>query len=225
MVDDPSGEIDPPIKGTIKLLCFHWKGPKVRPSSGDSGGVGSASGEARPVSRLGNIPEPIEDPVLADMFQRIHASRGRLLNIHRVVGQAPKMLRAQAAYAQALREESSLPRALQELLILRIAQVNDSAYEQSVHRPIARDSGVPAVKINALASWNSSTVFDPRERLALRFVDQAASSGEVTDDVFQELTQAFLPREIIELTALVAWYVGNSRFVRALQIAVEDSSD
>jgi 4-carboxymuconolactone decarboxylase len=194
------------------------------PRSPDSklNGGDSAAEPTRFASRFGDVPEPIDDPILADMFRRIRESRGRLLNIHRAVGQAPKMLRAQAAYARALREESSLPRPLQELLILRIAQVNDSAYEQSVHRPIALDCGVPAAKIDALPSWSTSSAFGPRERVALRFVDQAARSGDVEDDVFLALTQAFSPQEIVELTALVGWYVGNSRFVRALQIAVED---
>jgi alkylhydroperoxidase family enzyme len=86
-----------------------------------------ATGSMGSVSRFGDVPEPLDDPILADMFARIRATRGRLLNIHRIVGLAPKILRAQASYARALREESSLPRGLQELLILRIAQVNDSA--------------------------------------------------------------------------------------------------
>src|SRR5215831_20518036 len=95
-----------------------------------------------PISRIGGAPEEPDDPDLAEMFARIRGARGHVLNIHRVVGHAPKMLRAQAAYARALREDSSLPRDLQELLILRVAQVNDSAYEQSVHRPIAVKCGV-----------------------------------------------------------------------------------
>jgi 4-carboxymuconolactone decarboxylase len=177
---------------------------------------------AHAISRFGNIAEPADDPILAEMFARIRATRGHVLNIHRVVAQAPKMLRAQAAYARALREESSLPRGLQELLILRIAQVNDSDYEQTVHRPIARACGISAEKIAALHTWGAASVYELRERAALAFVDQAAKSGEVEDRVFQVLRQAFSPQEIVELAALVAWYVGNSRFVRALRIASEE---
>ena len=97
----------------------------MAPQSDDSSraSVGNIADPPGAVSRFGDLAEPIEDPVLADMYRRIRKSRGRLLNIHRAVGQAPKMLRAQAAYARALREDSSLPRSLQELLILRIAQV------------------------------------------------------------------------------------------------------
>lgn len=178
-----------------------------------------------PISRLGVVAETSNDAILADMFARIRAKRGRLLNIHQVVGHAPKMLRAQAAYAAALREESSLPRDLQELLILRIAQVNASAYEQSVHRPIAIACGVPPAKLAALAAWQSSALFDARERVALGFIEQAARSGEVDNDVFAAAAKIFSPQEVVELAALVAWYVGNSRFVRALRIANEPESN
>jgi alkylhydroperoxidase family enzyme len=173
------------------------------------------------VSRLAGASESSGDSLLAELYARIRAHRGRLLNIHRVVGHAPKLLRAQAAYAASMREDSSLPRDLQELLILRIAQVNESAYEQSVHRPIAVRLGVSLAKIDALASWQGSPLFAARERAALAYVEQAARTGEVDDATFAATRHLFSPQEIVELTALVAWYVGNSRFVRALRIASE----
>ena len=175
----------------------------------------------RPVSRLAGASESAGDPLLAELYARIRAHRGHILNIHRVVGHAPKLLRAQAVYAASMREDSSLPRDLQELLILRIAQVNESAYEQSVHRPIAVKLGVSPARIDALASWHASPLFDARERAALAYVEQAARNGDVDDAAFAAIRQFFSPQEIVELTALVAWYVGNSRFVRALRIAPE----
>jgi 4-carboxymuconolactone decarboxylase len=177
---------------------------------------------SHPVSRLAGASESSGDSLLSELYARIRAQRGRILNIHQVVGHAPKLLRAQAAYAASMREDSSLPRDLQELLILRIAQVNDSAYEQSVHRPIAIRVGAAPAKIDALASWRDAPLFDARERAALGYVEQASRTGDVDDTTFAATRQVFSPQEIVELTALVAWYVGNSRFVRALRIAVED---
>ncbi|MPZ55066.1 MAG: carboxymuconolactone decarboxylase family protein [Rhizobiales bacterium] len=174
-----------------------------------------------PSSRLPGASDPSENPILAGMYARIRAHRGHVLNIHRVVGHAPKMLRAQAAYATAMRNDSSLPRDLQELVILRVAQINDSAYEQSVHRPIAVACGASPEKVDAIASWRDSALFDARERGALGFAEQAARGGEVDDATFATLQRAYSPQEIVELTAIVAWYVGNARFVRALRIAPE----
>jgi 4-carboxymuconolactone decarboxylase len=173
-------------------------------------------------SRLGGAAEHPDDPLLAEMFGQIRATRGHLLNIHRVGGLAPKLLRAQASYTRAMREEAAVPRDLQELIILRVAQVNNSDYEQSVHRPIARACGVSQAKIDALAVWRqSSSLYSERERAALAFAEQAGSTGEVDDAVFAALRPAFSVQEVVELAAIVAWYVGNSRFVRALQIVSE----
>lgn len=174
-----------------------------------------------PSSRLPGPSEPPEDPVLAEMFARIRAQRGHVLNIHRVVGHAPKLLRAQAVYASAMRNDASLPRDLQELVILRVAQLNDSVYEQSVHKSIAIACGASPEKVNAVASWKDSVHFSARERAALGFVEQAALSGEVDDATFDATQQVFSAQEIIELAVIVAWYVGNSRFVRALRITPE----
>ena len=179
------------------------------------------SSSHKPVSRIGGVSEASGDPILSDMFSHILAKRGHLLKIHQVVAHSPKVLRAQAAYTSAMREDSIVPHDLQELLILRVAQVNGSEYEQSVHRPIAVACGASPAKIEALAGWRSSSVFDARERAALGLVDQAGGSGEVDDAVFAAARQHFSPQELVEIAALVSWYVGNSRFVRAMRIAPE----
>ena len=88
------------------------------------------SSSKKPVSRIGGVSESAGDPILTDLFAHIMAKRGHILNIHQVVAHSPKMLRAQAAYAAAMREDAIVPRDLQELLILRVAQVNGSEYEQ-----------------------------------------------------------------------------------------------
>ncbi len=175
----------------------------------------------RPIARLPIPPQAEQDPILAEMFGRIRAAGRRVLNIHRVVGLSPQLLRAQATYAAAMREESSLSRALQELLILRIAQINNSEYEQSVHRGVALKLGVTAEQIGALPAWRNATVYDARQRAALGFVEQAAATGEVDDTVFAAAQAVFAAREIVEIAALTAWYVGNARLVRALRIERE----
>ncbi|CAN0452847.1 unnamed protein product [Phaeothamnion confervicola] len=182
------------------------------------------SSKPKPVSRIGGVSEAAGDPILADIFAHILARRGHILNIHQVVAHSPKMLRAQAAYASSMREDSILPRDLQELLILRVAQVNGSEYEQSVHRPIALACGASLEKIEALPGWANSPAFDARERAALAFVDQGAGSGEIHDAAFAAAAELFSSREMVEIATLVAWYVGNSRFVRMMRIAPQDGA-
>lgn len=178
----------------------------------------------KPISRIGGVSEAAGDPILTDMFSHILAKRGHLLKIHQVVAHSPKMLRAQSTYTSAMREDSIVPRDLQELLILRVAQVNGSEYEQSVHRPIAIACGASPAKVEALANWRGSAVYDARERAALAFVEQAGGNGEVEDSAFAAAQQHFSAKELVEIAALVSWYVGNSRFVRVMRIAPESGT-
>jgi 4-carboxymuconolactone decarboxylase len=174
-----------------------------------------------PVSRLPALAEPPSDPGVRETFAAITGQGRKILNIHRVVGHAPRLFAAQVGYATALRQDSSLPRPLQQLAILRTVQINDAAYELSVHPGVTLGLGVPAEKIDAIATWQGSPHFDAKERAVLAFVEQAAASGNVDDAVFDELARVLDPGAIVELAALVSWYVGNSRFARSLRIAPE----
>lgn len=181
-----------------------------------------------PISRIGGIaPNSAavsESPILSALYAHILTRRPAVLHIHQVVAYNPELLRAQAQYAAALRDHSAIPRPLQELLIIRIAQLNGSSYEQSVHRPIAVEQlGVPAAKVDAVGKWRTNTALfsDAVERAALAYVDEVAREGTVTDAVFSELEQHYSKQAIVDLSALVEWYVGNTGFTKALQITDE----
>jgi 4-carboxymuconolactone decarboxylase len=177
--------------------------------------------ETTAVSRLPALPDPPQDPTVREIFAAILARGSRILNIHRVVALAPRMIAAQVKYTTAMRQESSLSRPLQQLIILRTLQVNGASYELSVHRGATLALGVPEEKIDAVAFWQDSPLFDERERAMLAFVEQAAGSGNVDDAVFAALARVLDPQGIVELAALVTWYVGNSRFTKALRIKPE----
>jgi alkylhydroperoxidase family enzyme len=179
--------------------------------------------EPAAVSRLPALPDPPQDPTVREIFAAILARGSRILNIHRVVALAPRMIAAQVRYTTAMRQESSLPRPQQQLIILRTLQVNGANYELSVHRGATLALGVPQEKIDAVASWQDSPLFDERERAMLAFAEQAAGSGNVDEAVFAALARVLDPQGIVELAALVAWYVGNSRFTKALRIKPEQA--
>src|SRR5258705_8141599 len=92
--------------------------------------------EPSAVSRLPALPEPPHDPTGREISAAIVERGSRILNIHRVVSHAPRMIAAQVKYPTAMRQESSLPRPLQQLVVIRTAQVNGAAYELSVHRRV-----------------------------------------------------------------------------------------
>jgi alkylhydroperoxidase family enzyme len=175
------------------------------------------------ISRLPPIDEDAAQGTLAEIYAGIRAAGRRILNIHRVSGHAPQLFKAHVDYATALRQQVSLPRALVELIVLRTAQVANSPYEISVHIPMALACGIPHEKIDTLAAWRPSALFDAKERAVLAYVEQMAGDGEVDDATFAELARLFTPQEILEITETCSYYLGNTRFVKALRIRPENA--
>ena len=79
--------------------------------------------------------------------------------------------------------------------------------------------GIPDEKLHALAEYETSALFDQRERLALRYADAIPlSERDVDDDLFAQVRAAFDDDAIVELTEIIAWENASSKFNRALRI-------
>lgn len=80
-------------------------------------------------------------------------------------------------------------------------------------------AGVADEKILAIAHYDSSPLFDERERAALSYADAITLSEQDVDDaLFERLKAHFDEPAIIELTAVIAWENASSKFNRALRI-------
>ena len=104
-----------------------------------------------------------------------------------------------------LDKKLSLPSELAMLLRQQVAGVNTCAYCIDANRWAALHRGsVPAAKLDALSGYESSPLFDARERAALDFVTEVARTKRCSPDTFDAVRRHFSEREICELTWLVA---------------------
>lgn len=182
----------------------------------------SMSTAPRQVSRLPALPEPPADPVAAEMFRKIEGEGRPILNVHRMSLHSPKFFRAQATYAGSLRHDITLPRPLCELVIVRTARLQNCAYVESVHVRMARECGVPAAQLAALDGWATSGLFDRREKAALSHAELMATDGKAVDDAaFARALDTFSPQELMELSTLCGYYIGNCRCLNALGLVPE----
>jgi alkylhydroperoxidase family enzyme len=147
--------------------------------------------------------------------QRIRALDGEFLNLYKIIGHNPTMLTGWIEFAYSLRRDCTTPRTLRELMILRGAQLCNSAYEWHQHKRMARKCGVPPAQVEDLMMW--------RERAALAFTE-AMMGGETSDEVFDELKKHFNPSEIIELALTAGFYAMVPRFLNALRIPIEQET-
>ena len=116
--------------------------------------------------------------------------------------------------------KAATPRALRELMILRIAQLTESDYEWAHHRAMGAANGVGDDKVRALARWRTSPLFDESERAALEAVEGIHAIA-LSDEAFTELERTQGPSATIELVLLAAFYEAVARIIQALGLEVE----
>ncbi len=79
--------------------------------------------------------------------------------------------------------------------------------------------GVSDEKIEALADYATSDLYDSSEKVALEYADSMTITGrDVSDDLFARLRSCYNEDEIVELTATIAWENSSSKFNRALRV-------
>ena len=166
------------------------------------------------------LVEVPEDPLTRELFDRLAPGRG-ILNLHRMMAHAPLLMKASGEMAFALRRNTELPRAVAELIILRVAEMTDCAYETAQHLPLARQAGLTERQIAEVARWRESALFTDAEKAALAFAEKATRGEAADDKEFGALRHHFSPREIVELTLLVGFYVSTAIFIKALAVPDE----
>jgi alkylhydroperoxidase family enzyme len=125
----------------------------------------------------------------------------------------------------AVRQESTLPGALRELLIMQIASLNGAGYEWDQHYDIARGEGLTELQLERIPEWRSSPeLFTELERSALEYSEAMTRDVHVPRVVFDRLSSLLEQRQLLELTVTVAAYNMVSRVLEALEIRPEDGS-
>jgi alkylhydroperoxidase family enzyme len=172
------------------------------------------------VSRLPPLPDPLP-PEVEELFAERLKRTGRILNIHHTFGHAPMLSRASMQMAMGLRYDTSVPRVLIELAIVRAGQNAHGVYELQQHKPMLIAEGYSPKKYNAIAKWRSSKLFDDKERAILAYADQVCKLGNVSDKVFKAMEKHFDARDIMEITFAIGSYYGTALIMNALKIRLE----
>ena len=156
------------------------------------------------------------------LAERIVAERGSVLHLYQMLMHSTPVAEGWLNYLTAIRHKTSLPGAMRELIIMRVALLNNAPYEADQHAPIALKEGVSQAKLDALADWNACPLFDGQERAVLSYTDAMTRQIQVPDEVFAAISALYAPPQLVEITATIAAYNMVSRFLEALQIHSHD---
>jgi 4-carboxymuconolactone decarboxylase len=157
-------------------------------------------------------------PELAAIEARILAERGRITPLYEMLLNSTPLAEGWEQMLTAIRNRSSVPPALRELAILRVAVLNGAPFEFAAHAPVALQVGVSQAKIDALRAPEIDASFTPLEHAVLALTDEMTGKIQVSDAVFDPLRPHFDAKGLVELVATIAAYNMVSRFLEALRI-------
>ena len=101
-------------------------------------------------------------------------------------------------------KDSPLPTATQELVALRVSQINGCAVCIDMHTKEAAAAGETAVRLHLVAAWREATVFTEAERAALELAEAGTRVANSADGVGDEVwAHAVKHYDQAQLTALV----------------------
>lgn len=90
---------------------------------------------------------------------------------------------------------------LQELIKMRVSQINGCAYCIDMHSKDARAAGETEQRLYALSAWRETPFFTDRERAALAWAEHVTRiSDGVSDEIFEATRAQFTEQEIANLT-------------------------
>ncbi|MBD8495961.1 carboxymuconolactone decarboxylase family protein [Pseudomonas syringae] len=102
--------------------------------------------------------------------------------------------------------EGALPLPLLELVFLRVSQINGCAFCLGKHAQTLRECEVPQAKLDCLAGWRISELFDARERAALAWAETLTyiSDKGAPDELYEPLSSHFSDAQVSDLTLAVS---------------------
>ncbi|MGW7459820.1 carboxymuconolactone decarboxylase family protein [Streptomyces sp. NPDC054797] len=105
--------------------------------------------------------------------------------------------------------ESPLPAATQELVSLRVSQINGCAVCLDMHTKEAAAAGESAVRLHLVAAWREATVFTEAERAALELAEHgtrvADGAGGVGDEMWERAARHYDEEQLTALVLLISF--------------------
>jgi len=173
---------------------------------------------------------PGTHPELEAIERSIAEQRGSISVLYQVLLNSAPLASGWEKLLTAVRNQTSVPATLRELVILRVAVLNRATFEFDAHVPNARQAGIADAKIDAVRHWCAESrdagasgaatevIFSDDEALVLELADAMTRDIDVPDGLMERLSARFDARGVVEVVATVAAYNMVSRFLVALKI-------
>jgi AhpD family alkylhydroperoxidase len=105
-------------------------------------------------------------------------------------------------------EQSTLPRTVSSLVLIRVSQINGCTVCLDMHTKDAEHDGETPLRLHLVAAWRDAKVFTDAERAALEVAEQgtriADGAGGVTDEAWSNAAKYYDSEQLAALVATIA---------------------
>ena len=175
------------------------------------------------MARISYVQESTH-PELAPVIKTIREQRrGKLIPVYGLLLHSPDLAQAWMGFINAVRWKTTLSARLREIVILRVAVLNNAAYVIDVHRQhFAAADGLTLAECDALlAPAISDSTFSALEISVIDYVDALTRTAQVPEVVFEQVRKSFDERQLVELSVLTGAYNMHTRVLNALAVDPE----
>lgn len=164
-----------------------------------------------PLVAVEQQPEPIRE---------FMARRGTL-NAFRVLANAPDVFTGWAQMLDELLDSPTFTPRTRELVILRVARLQNCRYVLDRHIDSACAAGLTQPQISAVVEKDDGGDFADDELALLDVVTELCATRRLTDESFSRARTAFGDEGLTELLMLVSCYYGLALMLNAVDVEVD----
>jgi len=138
---------------------------------------------------------------------------------------SPEVMLRAAAMGDYMRYRTSLPSALNELIILIVARHWSQQFEWHVHQPMALKAGLPPQVVAAVARGRRPEAMSNDEAIVYEFATELLRLQNVSDATYKKAVERFGEHGVIDMIGVTGYYSFLSMMMNTARTAVPADSE
>ena len=170
------------------------------------------------MSKLPNATREAMTPEQQKIWDKIHEGRTGGGGPYSMLMHSPEMAQHFAATEDYFRNNSKLPDADREMIILTAAREVDARYAWSRHEIRAHKVGIKPEVIEAIRAHADADKFTGKEKLLVEFTRTLMNRHELPDALFARMENEFGHAKFIEAVGLLGHYITIGTVIRMFDV-------
>jgi 4-carboxymuconolactone decarboxylase len=154
-----------------------------------------------------------------DAIRHFMARRGEL-NLFRLLANAPHVFIGWTQMVDEMFDSPTFSARMRELIILRVAYLQDSQYELSQHLALGRSAGLNEAQIDAITGAGDlrAAGLDHTESVVLELITELCTTRRLRDDTFAAAQAVLGDTTLTELLMIISLYYGLALVLNATDL-------